>query len=124
MEFRYLTLKTTNESNDARPLGFSALFLCRDLIGQQISLSLQSDQHAGINFPTVCRDLASFDGQERLFLFNLLSLLHINLFDRALLKREDLCGPGGGRQIANHRLLSGVRCEEEEDDDKCNARRN
>lgn len=52
-------------------------------------MRLQSGQYADIDVLTVCRDLAGFDGQERLPFFNLLSLFHVNLSNITLLRREE-----------------------------------
>ncbi len=103
--------ESTNGSGEPRLLGFQPLFFRRDLILQQGSLRLQGRKNTCIHVLTVCRDLARLDREQILPLFDLLSLLHVDFFDRPLLRGKDFGRPARGCQVSNHRLFPGVLSE-------------
>ena len=76
--------------------GRPALFRS-DLSLDHIALLRQHCEHGGIDVVAVGADLRSDYGQERVALRNLLTLLHMDLFDETLLWHENFSRAEGRR---------------------------
>ncbi len=77
-----------------------------DLSLYHLALLRQHCKHGAVDIIAVGGDLGSDYGQERLTLGNLLTLLHLYLFDETLLWHEHLGRAGGRGQIAADGLLA------------------
>src|ERR1700722_2339227 len=121
LELGDLSLDSLDRGSQAVLFGGGSALFRRDLSLDHIALLRQHCKHGAVDIIAVGGDLRSDYGQERLTLGNLLTLLHLYLFDETLLRYENLGRAGGRGQIAADRFLARVLCDGEKtqnDDDK------
>jgi hypothetical protein len=94
-----------------------------DLSLDHIALLRQHCKHGGIDVVAIGGDLGSDYRQERVALRNLLTLLHLQLFDETLLWHENFGGAEGRRQIAGDGFLARVLGDGEKTQNECNKAR-